>query len=551
MSYRRKFIAITKWAFVLILVLLQFSRILLFVAEYGGLIQDSGWSLGIARSLAERGSYTTMVATIPDPAVRAGLSLQGDFHIQDEAGRLYFRSDRPALIIPQALIFKLFGFSFWSYRAGSLLFFLIFLVVASLLLWRVAGLGAVFLFHLLLYFYPHLLIYLSFQTLGEMTALAYTLLAFALFGLAAQKESGRRYWFFAGGVAAGLALYSKLIAALALSGLGWLGLWLLYQRRMKWSELFALAGGGLLFPVVWELVQLIAISRLAGFGTYLGHINHRYHFFQNYGRGLDDAQAPPLAFMVDKLQVITEISQPNLGPALLTGLVILVGGGYLLWYWRAGGFRFNIIFLFWSGWLIHYLWFVLRSTGGVTRYNWLSLMLGVLALAVVVAFVMNRLWQKRSWPYLAVSLALLGLLFSNLWAQRLAARPLISDQLIEFWRQKHVYSPYIQMPSMIIPSQAQAEVIDYIDHLPPEHRIFYALGYHNGEIATQTGRIFYPLERRTYMSPRPGDVVIINPGIISSWRKPPDLEAAILAEVKQRCPNIIFRNDYYILCGLE
>ena len=55
---------------VLVMVLLQFGRILAFVDRNGGLIQDSGWSLGIARSLAERGTYTTMVATFALVTIR-------------------------------------------------------------------------------------------------------------------------------------------------------------------------------------------------------------------------------------------------------------------------------------------------------------------------------------------------------------------------------------------------------------------------------------------------------------------------------------------------
>ncbi len=536
---------------ILALILLQFSRILLFVNHFGGLIQDSGWSLGIARSLAERGTYTTMVATFADPTVRAGLNLTGDFHIQDAEGRVYFRSDRPALIIPQALIFKIFGFNFWTYRAGSLLFLLLFLGVTSILLWQSFGLLSSVIFHLFLYLYPHLLIYLSFQTLGEMAALAYIMLAFILFVVAAQKQKQQTWWFFASGLAVGLALYSKLIAALALSSLAWLGLLLLFKKEATRREAFVFFGGCLLFPMFWEIVQLLFISWLMDFKTYLGHINHRYNFFQNYGRGIDDAQSPPSTFMVDKLNIISEISQPHTDLALLTMFFILLGGTYLIWYWREQKFQRNVLFLLWFGWLTHYLWFIFRSTGGVTRYNWISLMLGAIILAVILAYVLVQLTRKPGLVKGLLGLLFMLLLASNFWAQRLAFSPLISANLIESWRQKHIYAKYIQMPSMIIPNQAQAEVVAYIDSLATEKRVFYALGYHNGEIATQTGRVFYPLERRVNMPSLSGDVIIINPGIISSWRKPPDLETAILAEVESRCPKMLFRNDYYILCGFE
>ncbi|MBN1218428.1 MAG: hypothetical protein JXM69_05850 [Anaerolineae bacterium] len=535
----------------LILVLLQVIRLLAFIDEYGGLIQDSGWSLGIARSLAERGTYTTMVATITDPTITAGPSLQGEFHIQDNEGRLYFRSDRPALIIPQAIIFKIFGFKFWTYRAGSLLFFVIFLLIASIFLWFAGGIEAVAFFHVYLYLYPSLLIYLSFQTLGEMAALAYIMLAFALFVFAYQQQNRRGWCFFASGIAVGLALYSKLISALALSALGWLGLLFLCRKQATWREIFVFLIGCMTFPTMWELFQLISIIRITSFETYLRHIGFRYEFAKDYGRGQDDIISPPLEFAWDKLKIITEISQPNLIFACLTLLIILIGGAYLIWRWREEKVRHKVIFLFWVGWLTHYIWFVVWSTGGVTRYNWISLMLGVLSLTIVVIYVFKQTIQTTNWRWLALSGGILLILILNFSTQYLAFSPVISEELIEAWRLKQVYGKYIQMPSMIIPSQAQNEVIDFIKNDVPKARVFYALGYRNGEIASQTGRIFYPLQRRINMPPLPGDVVIINPGIISTWRKPPDLHDEILAEVERQCPNMIFRNDYYILCALD
>ena len=76
----------------LILTSYQISRVVAFVNIHGGLEHDSAWSLGAARSLAERGSYTSMISTIIDPTVAGGINVDGKFDIQDEAGRIWFRT---------------------------------------------------------------------------------------------------------------------------------------------------------------------------------------------------------------------------------------------------------------------------------------------------------------------------------------------------------------------------------------------------------------------------------------------------------------------------
>jgi hypothetical protein len=65
----------------LILTTYQLIRVIAFVNIYGGVEHDSGWALGVARSLAERGIYTSMVSTIVDPAVPGDLNVDKVFKL--------------------------------------------------------------------------------------------------------------------------------------------------------------------------------------------------------------------------------------------------------------------------------------------------------------------------------------------------------------------------------------------------------------------------------------------------------------------------------------
>ena len=58
----------------LTLTVFQLVRVIVFVNVDGGLEHDGGWLLGVSRSLAERGTFTTMVSTIVDPTVSGGMA---------------------------------------------------------------------------------------------------------------------------------------------------------------------------------------------------------------------------------------------------------------------------------------------------------------------------------------------------------------------------------------------------------------------------------------------------------------------------------------------
>jgi hypothetical protein len=71
----------------LVLIAYQLTRIITFVNVYGGIEHDGGWMLFISRSLAEQGTYTTMVSTIVDPTVPGDINVDQKFDIQTPDGR--------------------------------------------------------------------------------------------------------------------------------------------------------------------------------------------------------------------------------------------------------------------------------------------------------------------------------------------------------------------------------------------------------------------------------------------------------------------------------
>jgi hypothetical protein len=133
----------------------------------------------------------------------------------------------------------------------------------------------------------------------------------------------------------------------------------------------------------------------------------------------------------------------------------------------------------------------------------------------------------------------------------------LPDEIVPYWLDRRFdYIDLSGLPWIIIPRAAQAEVVDYVDHMPLEANVYYVsaeYGHKAAEIPVQTGRVQYPLARRGRPGapPHPADILIIPPSIISLWRYAPVTRQQFLDRVQQACPQPVVKNDYYVLCLVE
>jgi hypothetical protein len=112
------------------------------------------------------------------------------------------------------------------------------------------------------------------------------------------------------------------------------------------------------------------------------------------------------------------------------------------------------------------------------------------------------------------------------------------------------------LPWVLVPRAEQAEVVNYINHMPPEADVYYPtaeFGHKAAEIPVLTGRINYPFKRRSYpgVTPHPADILLVPPSILSQWRFAPVTRQELLQQVKQACPQPVLTNDNYIICLVE
>jgi hypothetical protein len=573
----------------LLLTSYQLARIVAFINIYGGIEHDGGWMLSISRSLAEQGSYTTMVSTIVDPYTPAGINVDQKFDIQAPDGQIWFFTGNgigPASIVPDALILKLFGTGFWALHLGPLLFYTAFMLLAAYLLYQSAGLGALILFHLFLFFYPHLSIFLSYEAMGEAPGMVYSLAAVLAFAAVLHKPCPRRLPLLLAGLITGLALNAKLITLWSISGIFiWAGLlWLLgiwrrrqaqeisLARNLSLNEMLLLGGGTLLPLILWELVHLIVLTRLTNFELYLQHVEQRLKFILDDGSGVGLQIHSGAEFFWDKFFVLAEVAHPDRSITAIIFAAILIGGITLIWLWRDQPYKQSLLALIWLGWLVNAAWFVGLAKTGWPRHFWFGLVLAIMVLSIVpVAWLWWGLKQVGGKPLaggsyfssakastlvinflpLLASILLLTLIGWGFIQQPHVRSFFLPDEIVPYWREKQINNKYgASLPWIIIPRAAQAEVVAYLQQLPPEAHIYYPAQHKAAEISTQVGRVLYPLNRRQFMKPHPQDVALVSPTLIAPWMDPAR-QAALLELVRKDCPRPLLSNDYYMICPIN
>ena len=554
---------------VLVLTGYQLVRIISLVNVYGGIEHDGGWFLSISRSLAERGTYTTLVSTIVDPYDVGGTNIDFKYDIQDEEGRIWFFTGSgtgPASIVPNAVILKIFGFGFWAQRAGPLLFYTVLLLLMALSVYHLGGLPSILLFQAFIFCYPRLSISLSYEAMGEGTTLCYATATFLAFAAGTQTKRHRIWFFVLAGLLGGLAINTKMLAILSIGGiLGWAGIrWVLGyggSRRERFQEMVAFGGVAAVVQVLWELVQLVVLARLTNIGLYLAHLQGRLTFIRDDGSGLGERKHFGTEFLYRKLLLLREVAHPQEWVTVLVFVCIFVGGLALILLWRQRRpYAHNLLAVIWLAWLGNTAWFVSMAKTGWPRHYWFGLMLAVVLLSAIPIALMRQCFDEqvrgRGIRFPAILGPVAGGIGVILVVWGFVRQPhvwhvFLPNAIVPYWLDHRVdYFDFAGLPWVIVTRADQEAVVDYINAMPADARVYYPERHKAAEIPCLTGRIQYPLNRRTHpgVKQHPADIVLVPPSLISVWRFAPVTRQELLSLVEQACPNPVLKNDHYMIC---
>jgi hypothetical protein len=450
--------------------------------------------------------------------------------------------------LPNALVFKIFGVSFWSSRLASLIFFFLFLVLTAAILYFLQGLMSIIVFQLYLFFFPQLYIFLGYEAFGEMPSMVYGLISFMLFVHATQTKQRPLVWFFASGILAGIAMNTRLATIIIFSSLGVVWLILFWQKKTTLKSAIAVISGALLVAVLWQLVVFVSLMRVGDLLTYSNHVWGRIDFFLRSIEGITPV-AQGLELFLLKAIIIAELSYSHLLVSLLLLLTTSVSGVLLIKYFQGDSARQNMVIILWTAWLIYTIWFLNGPKNAWVRYYWYGIVWMVMILGVTFGVFIRQIKERPNVFNIGGSL-FLALLFAFSFSQQPRALNLfITPELIEVWRQRQLTTRDTYLPWIIVPRREQAEVAEFILNLPSEANIYYPEGHKTAELSFLTNRVFYTLSRRNLMGPNPQDVVIMGPAMISPWKKEQQQRLDILDTIHRECPSIIWESPNYIICA--
>jgi hypothetical protein len=408
---------------------------------------------------------------------------------------------------------------------------------------------SVVIFHLYLFFFPQLYIFLGYEVFGEMPSMVYILASFVLFVKAAQVEERPGRWYFASGLLAGLAINSRLGSVIVFGGLAALWLLLYRQKKATWRDAWLVIAGELVVAALWQLTIFIGLLQVTDLAAYFNHVWGRFEFFYRSVKGITPV-AEGLELFLLKALILSELSHSNLWVSLVLALVTGGGGLLLIRHFRWWPRRRNLLILIWLGWLIYTIWFLSSPKNAWVRYYWYGLVWMAMLLALMFGVLLDR-FRARSRPItLAGCLGVGALLLFSFSSQPQAISFFIKPELIELWRQRQLASRDTYLPWIIVVRAEQEQVAAFIDQLPPDTRIYYPEGHKTAEMSFLTNRIFYTLPRRERMGPRPTDMLIIGPAVISPWKKEQQQRRDILATTYRECPAIVLETANYIICAV-
>ncbi|MBF0207277.1 MAG: hypothetical protein HQK53_10355 [Oligoflexia bacterium] len=584
------------------------ARYIPFLNDYGGIEADSGWVLGISKNIAQKGIYASNVNAQTLPIKTIAPSIYGQPSIHDNEGYLHFYVDSvatgPGFILPQALMYKIFGEGWWQNRLWAMISFGIALVLSFYFTFLLGNYLSFFLLFIWIWGTPYFTIVTSFEAYPMATTVMYMLISLFLFFSYIKKlekfecsnELKIKMWHYLllCGFFAGMAFKTKALALIIL------GAYCAYyfsimlkiiknpfarfsfrQKICSFSTLCI----GFIFPVLlYELYRAYYVIDKFGIDAYYQNnlmitqkllerdsgVNFLYSFLNDLG------------FVYRKIIIWSDVGITS--PVLFWLLMIVFSW---LFFVRSNHFlslaKRTIIALILVQISVHYIWFIFASPTGWMQHLWISVYLGMIYMCIVVSLIyvyFDRLIIERSdtlsskitkrtiWASLFLMIVW-GLSYDSI---KFNFSPRITKGDLQRWnsnefrssraftKNEKIWSKLNGEPrSVIFELKYQKEVLDFFKkNIAPCDRIFTVNGFVVPEISLMTNKVFFPLSTFSWYLNEKNDkcsngkfYLIMNSYIygLSPWKVCFfSVDAYVDKIIKDYCSQIVFSNYQYMMC---
>jgi len=531
-----------KHVFVAITSLLFISRVFLFISTQDvGVEHDSGWYLGMARNVAEKGLYASYVNTVATSDNQGSFpSIHGRFSAQDKNGFIYFPAGvtvGPVYILPESLFIKLFGHGWVQYRLWP---FIAFCLLVPLIFYSILQIGSLFalaFFQVWLWFYPQILLNQSYEALSEHIALLMLLLGFIFLQKVATTPKKINFLVLSG-LFLGLSVQTKNVYALGVIfsftsvlylGKKWWG-----DSRLKYTLVFLFF---LFLPtILFELYRFVILFSQFGF---VGYWQNNIDIKRTWGSGgsgtiiLRTGINP--RFVYNKLAVWRHLGVDPFAfvwPLILSTPFYKQKNSFLFW---------NMFFssLFFFG------WFSLLSSTGWFRHIFPAIIMGMILISYSLEALFDFSIKTKNKAILLMFCLFLTHILIQICSSSLSIPQFIISKNRVIQLSKTPYPNKMQGPLShpLFSKKSQDEVASFIvKEVGIKKRICFYEWALVAELPVLVDRVFFPFPRC-----KSGDVLVVGPyqkGIYA-------LKHTNYPYIKENiCTKTLFVNDMYTLCTI-
>lgn len=517
--------------------LLFISRFFLFVTtQDAGIEHDSGWYLGVARNVAERGIYASYTNTIATTE-KAGAfpSIHNRFSVQDKNGFVYFPAGvtvGPGYVLPEAFFLKFFGTGWAQFRLWPFIAFCLLIPLLFILILQVGSYSALIFFQIWLWCYPQLFLSLSFEAFSEHIALLFLLLGF----LAFQKwlrSPGKILFVILSGLSFGVSFQTKNIFVLG-SLFSILSAFFIAKKTKSIRPAFLFLLFFLIPTIMFETYRFISLYFRFGLAGYNAVNIDIARTWQSGGSGITTfLNGFHPRFLYQKLSVWKHIgANPIFLAWPLVFISPLVHRKKIYLYWT-----------FFISALIFFIWFGALSTTGWFRHILPGIILGMIIVSLTVGDVLFRAIKIKQVILRFVALLFLGGISYSIFFNPLSLPQFAITKKQEEAVYKALSPNTLQGPQFapVFSQKDEAQIASFIDtSIPKTTRICYYEWALVAELPPLVNRVFFPYPRC-----KTNDILIIGPyqkGIYTINHT----DFRLL--VKKLCDKTIFNNTMYTAC---
>lgn len=526
------FIAVTSLFFI--------SRFFLFISTQDvGVEHDSGWYLGVARNVAERGIYASYTNTVAaSDKLGSFPSIFGRFSAQDKNGFVYFPAGvtvGPGYVFPEAFFLKLFGVGWVQYRLWPFIAFCLLIPLLFFIVYEVGSVPGLLFFQLWIWLYPQIFVNQSFEAFSEHIALLFLLLGYVLLQRAVSHKKKLIFYILAG-LSLGVSFQTK---GLYLIGIVVPVLWTLYfavkTKQLKYFFIFSIS---LLLPtILFELYRFIALTSLFGLVGYWQNNIDIKRTMQSGGSGVNILKSGVnLRFVYDKLVVWKHI-----GVSPFTFVWPLI--------FASPFFKKKNSFLFWNiffSTLIFFTWFSLFSSTGWFRHIFPGVLMGMILISISFNGILTSVVKTKKWRIILLFCLFLAQILSAPFLNRLSIPyfEFSKARIISLFQSPSPNSLGGPVSHAIFSKKDQDEVVSAIkSHINNRKRFCFEQPLFVAELPPLVDVVFFPIQRC-----KDGDILVVGPyqkGIYS-------LKNTNLPYIEKNiCKKTIFSNNSYTLCLIK